>query len=143
MYFVLFRTDTVFCHYCVVQEGKGNLKDQRAKEDAYITKGFSSWKKAPKCFQTHQDSTCHKAASSYKLTIPQCHDVGELMDSHLTKRRLIERKYLLKVIRCLRYLGRQGIALQGSDGNDNFTQLLRLLGTNDSNIIDHLDGKTG
>ena len=65
------------------------------------------------------------------------------MDSHLTKRRLIERKYLLKVIRCLRYLGRQVLALQGSDGNDNFTQLLRLLGTNDSNIIDHLDGKTG
>ena len=34
---------------------KGNLKDQRAKEDTYINKGFSSWKKAPKCFQAHQD----------------------------------------------------------------------------------------
>ena len=37
----------------------------------------------------------------------------------------------------------QGIAFQGSDGNDNFTQLLRLLGTNDTNIADHLKGKSG
>ena len=49
----------------------------------------------------------------------------------------------MQVIRCLRYLGRQGIAFQGSDGNDNFTQLLRLLGTDDTNIADHLKGKSG
>ena len=49
----------------------------------------------------------------------------------------------MQVIRCLRYLGRQGIAFQGSDGNDNLTQLLRLLGTNDTNIADHLKGKSG
>ena len=49
----------------------------------------------------------------------------------------------MQVIRCLRYLGRQGIAFQGNDGNDNFTQLLRLLGTNDTNIADHLKGKSG
>ena len=35
-----------------------------------------------------------------------------------------------------RYLqGRQGIALQGHDGNDNFTQLLRLLGTNNEKLL--------
>ena len=141
--YVLFRTDTVFCNYCVVQFRKGNLKDQKAKEDTYIIKRFSSWKKAPKCFQAHQDSACHKAASSYQLIIPRCHNVGELMDSQLTKRRAGQRKYLIRVIRCLRYLGRQGIAFQGSDGNDNFTQLLRLLGTNDTNIADHLKGKSG
>ena len=131
-------------NYCVVQFRKGNLKDQRAKEDTYITKGFSSWKKAAKYFQAHQDSAYHKAASSYQLNIPRCHDVGELMDSQLTKRRAAQRKYLMQIpIRCLRYLGRQGIAFQGIDGNDNFTQLLRLLGTNDTNIADHLKGKSG
>ena len=115
---------------------KGNLKDQISKEDAYITKGFSSWKKAPKCFQIHQDSGCHKTASSYQLIIPQCRDVAELMDTQLTKKRATERKYLLKVIRCLRYFGRQGIALQGSAGNDNLTQLLRLLGANDETVLE-------
>ena len=65
------------------------------------------------------------------------------MDSQLTKRRATQRKYLMQIIRCLCYLGWQGIAFQGSDGNDNFTQLLCLLGTNDTNIADHLKGKSG
>lgn len=67
----------------------------------------------------------------------------ELLDNQLSKRRAEERKYLLEIIRCLRYLGRQGIALQGHVGNDNFCQLLRLLGTNNKSILDHLDGKIG
>ena len=63
------------------------------------------------------------------------------MDNQLLKKREVERKYLIEVIKCLRYLARQEIALQGHDGNDNFTQLLRLIGTKDSNITDHLEGK--
>ena len=54
-----------------------------------------------------------------------------------------ERKYLVNVIRCLRYLARQGIALQVNEHNDNFTQLMMLLGTKDENIIAHLDGTMG
>ena len=55
----------------------------------------------------------------------------------------MERKYLLDVIRCLKYLGRQGIALQGHDDKDNFTQLVYLLGTKDKNIRDHVNGNIG
>ena len=124
--FVFFRTSTVPCHYCVVQERKGNLKYHRNKEESHITKGFFAWKKAPKCFQAHQDSTCHKVTASYQLTISQCQDAGELMDNQQSKKRATERKYLLEVIRCLCYLSRQGIALQDRNGNDNFTQLLHL-----------------
>ena len=49
----------------------------------------------------------------------------------------------MQVIRSLRYLGRQGIALQGHDENDNFMQLLRLLSSNDKNNLCLLEGKTG
>ena len=45
--FFFVRTSIVFCHYRVVQERKGNLKDQQNKEETYITNGFSAWKKAP------------------------------------------------------------------------------------------------
>ena len=141
--FFFVRTSIVFCHYRVVQERKGNLKDQQNKEETYITNDFSAWKKAPNCFQAYQDSARHNVAASYQLTISQCQDVGELMDNEQSKKRAIERKYLLEVNRCFRYLGRQGIALQGHDGNDNFTQLLRLLNTNDKNILYHLEGKIG
>ena len=37
----------------------------------------------------------------------------------------------------------RGIPLQGHDGNDNFTQLLPLLGSKDSNITHHISGKVG
>ena len=46
---------------------------------------------------------------------------------------------MLDVIRGLRYLGRQGIALQGHKGDDNFTQLMVVLGAKDENMQDHLN----
>ena len=62
--------------------------------------------------------------------LSQCQDVGELLDNEQFKKRAAERKYILKVIRCLCDLGRQGIVLQGHDWNNNFTQLLCLLKKN-------------
>ena len=38
---------------------------------------------------------------------------------------------MINVIRYLRFLARQGIAIQGNPGDNNFTQLLKLLGTKD------------
>ncbi|XP_057290813.1 zinc finger MYM-type protein 1-like [Hydractinia symbiolongicarpus] len=133
----------VVCFYCHTQEKRGNLKDQTNKDTAFTSKGFSNWKNALDSFRGHQSSSCHKTASSYHLVLPHCADVGELMDNILTDQRQVERKYLLDVIRCLRYLGRQGIALQGDDNNDNFTQLLFLLGSRDSSVMDHINGKIG
>lgn len=66
-----------------------------------------------------------------------------MIDTNTANVREANRKYLLDVINCLRYLSRQGLALQGQDGNDNFTQLLHLLGTKDENIKKHLDDKMG
>ena len=45
--------------------------------------------------------------------------------------------------RRVRYLARQVIALQGKENNDNFMQLMMLLGTKDESIIAHLDGTIG
>ena len=50
---------------------------------------------------------------------------------------------MLDVIRGLRYLGRQGIALQGHKGDDNFTQLMVVLGAKDENMQDHLNKSLG
>ena len=90
---------------------RGNLEDQKNKEPAYISKGFSAWKKAPKCFYSHQDSACHQTSSPYHLIVPQCNDVGEMIDDKITQRIQVERKSLLDVIKCLRYLARQSIPL--------------------------------
>ena len=79
----------------------------------------------------------------YYLVLPDCGDVGDMTDVQSMKRRQAERKYLIDVIKCLRYLARQGIPLQGHDDNDNLTQALLLLGAKDDNIIKHLQGQIG
>ena len=66
--------------------------------------------------------------------------MGEMIDDLITQRRKVERKCLLDAIKCLRYLARQGIPLQGLDNNDNLFQILYLLRTKDDNIIKHLQG---
>ena len=45
------------------------------------------WKKAPKCFYSHQDSTCHQASSAYLFIVPQYNDIGEMIDDQITQRR--------------------------------------------------------
>ena len=133
----------MFCFNCSTQDKKGSLAAERNKEAAYITKGFKSWKKAPKCFEEHQESKCHKIATIYHVVVPKCKDIAELTKENLSVERAKERRYLLDVIRGLRYLGRQGIALQGHSGEDNFTQLMILLGAKDKNIRDHLNKSLG
>ena len=66
-----------------------------------------------------------------------------MIDKNVTQMRKAMRKHLLDVIKCLRYLSRQRIALQGDDENDNFTQLLRLLGMKEENVLKHLDDSIG
>ena len=113
------------------------MLSERNKEETYISRGFRSWKKAPKCFEEHQNSNCHKAAASYHVI--QTRDVGELINQNLVDSRKENRAYLFAIMRCLRYLARQGIAIQGTHGNNNFTQLLKLIGTKDASIIDRLN----
>ena len=118
-----------------MKHGKNQgLLSERKKEEACISAGFNSWKKAPKCFELHQQTHCHKAASSLETVRTKCANVAELNNQCIADSRQKERKHLIDVIQCLRFLARQGIAIQGNPGNDNFTQLLMLLGTKDPSI---------
>ena len=127
----------MFCFYCATQRKKGTLVSKKNIEDAYTTKGFRLWKKAPQCFEEHQKIHCHKSAALYHVVILKCKDVGEMTNDNLVNVSEKERKYLLNVIRCLRYLARQGIALQGNGNNFNFMQEMMLLGTKDESIMAH------
>ena len=133
----------MFCFYCATQRKKGTLGSKRNIKDAHTTKGFSSWKKAPQCFDERQQTHCHKSAASYHVVIPKFEDVGATTKDNLINARQKERKYLLDVIRCLRYLARQGIALQENENNNDFTEPMMLLGKKDESIIAHLDGTIG
>ena len=86
----------------------GILRIKRTKKMPILKKDFLRGKKLQNVSYEHQNSSCLKTAAPYHLLVPQCVDVGESMDSQLVQWRQLERKYLLEVIKCLRYLSRQG-----------------------------------
>ena len=109
-----------------------------------LPKGLVRGKKHHDVSQNIKRQTyCHKSAASYRVVIRKCKNVGEMTNDNLVNVSKKETKYLLNMIRCLRYLARQGITFQGNENNDNFTQLIMLLRTKDERIITHLDGTIG
>ena len=73
-----------------------------------------------------------------RLKMWPCQIINESKYRYLRKS---ERRYLIDVIRYLRLLARQGIALQEDANEDNFSQLMLLLSTKDDNITKHLASK--
>lgn len=127
------ESDTVLCYICANAELKGNLRSVQGKDAAFISTGFSNWKKAINKFESHMKSTCHKTALTFESM--QCKDVGAMLNEELEGSRKIERKYFIKVMETVQTLARQGIAFQGDDGNDNFQQLLLLRGKDDPEVV--------
>ena len=72
----------MFCFYCSTQRKKATLNNERNVEDAYTNKGFSSWKKAPQCFEEHKQTNFHKGAASYHVVILKCKDIGEMTNDN-------------------------------------------------------------
>ena len=71
--------------------------------------------------------------------MPQCGDVLEMTVNDLNNERLAERKYFIKVMKCIRFLARQGLAFRGNDGNVNLIQLFKLLNKKDPAQLTRLD----
>ena len=65
----------------------------------------------------------------------QCGDVLEMTVIDLNNKRLAQRKYLIKVMECIRLLARQGLVFRGNDSNENLTQLFKLLNKNSLGIM--------
>ena len=53
----------------------------------------------------------------------------------LNNKRLVEKKYLIEVMECIHFLTRQGLAFRGNDGNENLTQIFKLLNKNDPDLL--------
>ena len=59
----------MICYICANQEFSGNLRSE--KDTAFISKGYSNWKKAIEKFEDHQKSNRHKTAVSFEVTVRQ------------------------------------------------------------------------
>jgi Domain of unknown function (DUF4371)/hAT family C-terminal dimerisation region len=122
--------DSVFCFDCMTSPSVERLSAK--SEDAFITRGFSNWKKAVDRFREHQSSHCHRAAVEFALLPRACGDIGGRLSLAYKKETAQNREMFLHILRSIRYLGRQGIALRGhNDTESNFVQLLKLYGQTD------------
>ena len=122
------------CFVTFVQTSISKVATARSSDGAFITNGFSNWKKALQKFKEHQTSECHKLATDYEIVIPNTnHSIIDLTNSNAQQIRKQNRHYLAKIIETLQYLARQGIAFRGdNDEESNFIQLLKLRVKDDS-----------
>ncbi|KAJ8034360.1 Zinc finger MYM-type protein 1 [Holothuria leucospilota] len=120
--------DRVTCFICAKQNKASSLQVARNKEQTFITEGFYNWKKALLRFREHQNSNCHRIAFEQEVTIPAtCRNVLDMCFEATKMKMEGRRQYLIKIIECLQFLGRQGIPIQGNtEDQSNFIQLLRL-----------------
>ncbi|XP_052275994.1 uncharacterized protein LOC127875176 [Dreissena polymorpha] len=93
----------------------------------FISDGFSNWKQGPVKFWKHDGSECHKETVERLVTLTATtRDVGETLSAGHAKEKADNRKQLLQILRSIRFLARQGIALRGHDDDEgNFMQLLQ------------------
>ena len=134
--------DSVLCRICARHELKGNLESVIKKERAFLDQGFRNWRKAIDYFRTHQQSECHQTASNLEIAPQTCKNIIELTNENAKKLRSAERSYFITVMETVQFLGRQGIAFQGENENDNFTQALLFRGKDDTNISQRLNAPT-
>lgn len=124
------QNDSVICFTCSEQEKQGKLANAKNKERAFIycKEGFSNWKEAIQRFQEHTKSDCHVIATEYHIGgIASSGNVMEMYNVGAKKTMEENRRCFLKIIESLRFLSRQGLAMQGStDDESNFYQLIKI-----------------
>ena len=117
---------------------------EKNKEEAFLSTGFRNWKKALDSFKEHQKSKSHIAALTFEITIPQCGNIQEMTSEKIKSNMQENRKFLIKIIETIQFLGRQGLALRGdeSDENSNFMQFLKLRSKDFLKLKEWLEKKT-
>lgn len=123
--------DKAYCFHCLVSSLR-HYPVSLNKDDAFIKNGFSDWKRALDKFQKHQLSHSHRQAVSFVTSTTK--DVGEMVQKGYAEQKAENRKILLTIFNCVRFLGRQGLALRGeykgeekSEIDSNLMQLLLLI----------------
>ena len=120
--------DVVYCHVCRLADSHNKL-NVPLKEPTFTKTGFSNWKDATFKFRNHEKSTCHKIAVDNMIVLPHTTmDVGEMLAKEHEVEKRCNRKMLLYILKAIRFLSRQGLALRGDDNesNSNFFQALKL-----------------
>ena len=121
----------IFCHVCCNAKSQNLIHFSSHYNPTFVEGGFSNWKKALQRFASHEKSEMHKEALMKLAAKSSRIDVSvQLSESHATETQN-NRAMFLKVLECIRYLARQGLAFRGHHEDNiafegNLYQLLLL-----------------
>lgn len=106
-----------------------NDSHSKTAREAFVDTGFSSWARAIKAFQRHENSNFHRAAFAGLGNIKKPTIIACLSDQ---KRQEMKdaRKAIEKVFETVNFLAQEGIAFRAKDdGNSKFMRFLKLRAT--------------
>ena len=132
----------MLCSYCAEAEKRNYFGLSTKREPAFISKGFSDWKKAFEKFQIDEGSDCHNEAKQMKILAATAEPIDEQSDSKLADQKRNNRQIFLKILEKLRFLSRQGLPMLGDSNNRNFIHFSLSEASYDSRIYKWLEKKT-
>ena len=124
---------------------KQKLRVSTKRDDAFtIARGYKNWKRGTTGFKTHEASECHRESIEVIELPRECADIGAKLSAYHSEEKSKNRQIFSTLLRNIRFLARQGLALRGSiEEESNFVQLLKLEGEVDSQIEKWLKKKSG
>ena len=118
------KRNAVVCFYCSFVCTKLGTVFSKI-DSAFITKGFSNWKKAKEKFREHESSHIHHE-SVFKYESIHRPSVISVANTAFKKQQEVNRRMLLIQLRNLRFLMRQGLSFRGQGEEGNLHQLMKL-----------------
>ncbi|KAJ8887200.1 hypothetical protein PR048_013415 [Dryococelus australis] len=119
-------SNKVFCKTCKETDANGFLKFSTKNVDAFISVGFSNWKKVLEKFRSHEETETHKEGLM-KLASSSKQSVAIQLNDQLNKDMENACSIIMAIFTTLRFLCRQGLSIRGhEDVSSNFIQLLEL-----------------
>ena len=132
----------VLCHHCYRAHSMGMLNLVKKSEEAFTVHGFRNWKKGAERFKAHLRTDCHKHAVSVLKSQEQPNISVQLNHEEEAKQKE-RRRCMLKVIRKIRILLRQGLAFRSNPETEgNLYQFLHEDAEDDPGLAAYLKHNT-
>ena len=103
----------VFCRMCCLAKQQKLLSVSVLRSSPFINKGFGSWNKALERFDVHEKSQMHHEAVERLACKASSVDLGVMMNAWSSADQEFHRNMLFKLLRAIRFLGKQGLPLRG------------------------------
>ena len=110
------------------------LRLSTKQEKAFISTGYTNWKKEQDELKKHETSKCHQEACEVAALTNKFPDIGKTLSDFHAVEKANNRQMFLAILSNIRYLARQGIPFRGKEDKGNFDQLLKRCRESDSRV---------